>query len=344
MNIFEFTENGVTYQVRGPAGSTQDQAKRIFEQQLNSGSLVTLEPGRPLTAVSQASQGLTAAIAQVSNSDLQAAVKNSTIQTNLSNVAINNPIDAAGFIRQGATNLKVGLLDNSVVQGLMSQTSKTVGQFADQITNTAGLGKFGLNAEQLEKQGFLKPNVARTIARSGGNLVSNLSSPTVWSGKMGVNNVNDLLSNTKMQDTIQQRLMSDAYKSLQSTGIIQNLISNKEVAGVLNTATKFGSKIATDLVKGKLPSSQIPSVAEFAKVSEFSASFGKIAGNLGNPTAAVSGLTGNLSQSVGQLLRSLTAAPLSGLSGQLTGALGGLTGNLGGQLTGALGGLTGNLG
>ena len=332
MNIFEFTDNGVTYLVRGPAESTVEQAREIFNQQLNSGSLVTIEPGRSLTAINQASQGLPAAVAQVNIANLQNTLKNSVIQTDLSNVAIDSGITASNFVKQGATTLKIGSLDNSVVQGLLSQTNKTVGQTLGQLTNQAGLGKFGLNAEQLEKQGFLKPNVAATIARSGGNLVDNLASPTVWSGKLGINNVTDLLSNNKMQNTIQQGLMSSAYKSLQSSGSIQNLISDKQLAGVLNTATKFGTESAVKLIKGQLSGAEIPSIASFAKVSEFSASFGKISANFGNPTALVSGLTGNLS---GQL---------SGALGGLTGNLSSLTGNLGGQLSGALGGLTGNLG
>jgi hypothetical protein len=346
MNTFEFVNNGITYLVRGPANSTVEQARQIFQQQLSSGSLITVEPGRPLNALTQASQGLVSAIAQVDQTDIDAALKNLTVQTDLSNVSLENAIDSVEFIQQGSTNLKIGSLDNSTIQGLISQTSKTVGQGLTQITNQLGVGKFGFNAEQLEKQGFLKPNVSATIARSGGNLVANLSSPTVWTGKSGIGNVGDLLANNKIQNSIQEGLMKSAYQSLQSVGAVQKLASLKDTAAVLNTAAKFGNNQAIALINGKLSGAAAPVVASFAKVSEFSASFGKIAGNLNNPSAVISGLTGNLSKSVNQLSGALTnnlSGQLSGLTSGLTGQLSGLTSGLTGQLSGLAGGLSGQL-
>jgi hypothetical protein len=353
MNTFEFVNNGVTYLVRGPTGSTVDQARQIFQQQLSSGSLVTIESGKPLNSINQASQGLVSAIAQVSQTNIDAASKNLFIQTDLSNVSLENAIDTVEFIQQGATNLKIGSLDNSTVQGLISQTSKTVGQSLTQITNQSGVGKFGFNAEQLEKQGFLKPNVAATISRTGGNLVANLSSPTVWTGKDGIGNVGDLLTNNKIQNSIQEGLMTSAYKSLQSVGAVQQLSSLKDTAAALNTAAKFGNNQAIALINGKLSGAAAPIVAGFAKASEFSATFGKIAGNLNNPSAVISGLTGNLTKLPGTLTTNLTGqlsglaggvtGQLSGLAGGVTGQLSGLAGGLSGQLSGALGGLTGQL-
>jgi len=371
MNIFEFTDNGVVYVVKGPVGSTQAQAQVVFNAQKNTGSLAGLEKGTVLNSIRQASQGLTSAAAQINQAVIEKAVASTTIQTNLSRVPINNGINVGNFIKQGATTADIGGLATSTVQGLLSQTAKDVGQKVNEISNNLGVGKFGLNAQQLEQQGLIKPGMAKLIADNGGNLVGNLSSPAAWTGKSGINNLTNLLENGRMQDTIQQGLMTDGVRALTSIGAIQNLASNKEVAAVINTAAKFGTEAATRLVNGTLGDAA-SGIVNFAKSSEFGASFGAIAGKLNDPQAVISGLTGNLSGSLSGLTSKLTeglptglndlvgglgknlsgltsgltgqlSGLTSGLTGQLSGALGGLTGQLSGQLSGALGGLTGQL-
>ena len=383
MNIFEFTDNGVVYVVKGPVGSTQAQAQVVFNAQKNTGSIAGLEKGTVLNSIRQASQGLTSAAAQINQAVIEKAVASTTIQTNLSRVPINNGINVGNFIKQGATTADIGGLATSTVQGLLSQTAKDVGQKVNEISNNLGVGKFGLNAQQLEQQGLIKPGMAKLIADNGGNLVGNLSSPAAWTGKSGINNLTNLLENGRMQDTIQQGLMTDGVRALTSIGAIQNLASNKEVAAVINTAAKFGTEAATRLVNGTLGDAA-SGIVNFAKSSEFGASFGAIAGKLNDPQAVISGLTGNLSGSLSGLTSKLTeglptglndlvgglgknlsgltsgltgqlsgltsgltgqlSGLTSGLTGQLSGALGGLTGQLSGQLSGALGGLTGGLG
>ena len=375
MNIFEFTDdNGVTYVVKGPTGSTQQQARQIFDTQKNTGSLVGLERGEVLNAVQQASKGLTSAGAQINSDALASTVSSATLKTNLSNVAVTNAINVGNFIKQGATNVNIGSLDASTVQGLLTQTVKQVGQSVNTVSNELGLGKFGLNARQLENQGIIKPGMTDLIAKNGNDLVSNLSSPTAWTGKMGINNITNLLDNGKVQNVIQENLMTSEFRSLTNSGAIQNLVSNKDIAAVINTATKFGTDSAVKLINGTL-SKSVPDIANFAKSSEFGATFGAIAGKLGNPQSVISGITGNINSSLNQLTGNLTSglptglndlvgglgknlsgltsglsgqltnlsAPLtgalSGVTGQLTGALSGVTG----QLTGALSGVTGQL-
>lgn len=51
MSIFKYTlPSGAEYVVRGPSGATQDQADRIFYEQVAAGSLVGYEPGQTLTS------------------------------------------------------------------------------------------------------------------------------------------------------------------------------------------------------------------------------------------------------------------------------------------------------
>ena len=69
MNVFKFiTPTGQSVEVTGPAGSTYDQAKSIFDQQYSTGSLVGLKAGDVLNSLVQAKGGLTTALSQVTSS------------------------------------------------------------------------------------------------------------------------------------------------------------------------------------------------------------------------------------------------------------------------------------
>ncbi len=51
MSVFKYTlPSGAEYVVRGPSGATQDEADRIFYEQVAAGSLVGYEPGQTLTS------------------------------------------------------------------------------------------------------------------------------------------------------------------------------------------------------------------------------------------------------------------------------------------------------
>lgn len=66
MAIFSFNDsNGKSFDIKGPAGLTLEQAKQIFDKQSSSGSLVGLKPGSVLSAATQAQAGLAAAQAQL---------------------------------------------------------------------------------------------------------------------------------------------------------------------------------------------------------------------------------------------------------------------------------------
>jgi hypothetical protein len=344
MNKFEIVFDGVTYVVQGPDGSTADQARAVFDQQLATGSLTVLESGQVLDSTTQASQGLASAVSQIEFANLQKSLQQTTIQTNLSEISVEKPINTANFIKQGATNTSVGQLTTSVVQGLMSQTAKNVNQPSAEISNALGLGKFGLNAQQLESQGFIKPAVAAMVNKTN-DLVSTLSSPTVWTGKMGIQSIEDVLENEKMQNSIQESLMTSAQQQLEKNGTIQNLINEKEVAAVINTAAKYGTNTAVNLIKGQLGGDSAAVISGFAKSSEFSAAFGKIAESPNNVNSVISGLTGNVSKTAEQLNSNLTKNISSGVndlvggvSGKLLGTVSGLSSGLVNKLTGSLGG------
>ena len=66
MSIFKFTgPDGKVFEIQGPSSATFDQAKAIFDKQLASGGLTGIPVGGVVNAVTQASGGLSSALAQI---------------------------------------------------------------------------------------------------------------------------------------------------------------------------------------------------------------------------------------------------------------------------------------
>jgi hypothetical protein len=125
------------------------------------------------------------------------------------------------------------------VTATLAQANKLVGQAANQVSNTLGVGKFGLNATQLETAGLIKPGVAQTFLASGTNtLTSVLKSPTVWTGKDGIKSLTSLLDSVSKQDAVQQTLMTVGKNALDQVGIPTNKLNATALSGTLTNAAK----------------------------------------------------------------------------------------------------------
>jgi hypothetical protein len=125
------------------------------------------------------------------------------------------------------------------VTAAMSSASKLIGQDATALSDNLGLGKFGLNAQQLESAGIIKPGTAATLLNQGQNTLTDvLKSPAVWTGKDGINNLDSLLSSVPKQDEIQQQLMSQGLNSVKQLGIPTDKLSVASLTGLANTAAK----------------------------------------------------------------------------------------------------------
>ena len=327
---------GEEFKISGPAGFTFDQAKAIFDQQNNTGSLLGLDIGKGLSAATQAASGLLAAVPSLSQtlakaglpgginlntitqtlgpnalaaaSQVQssltgqgaalgtniiggdanaalAAVRSAGKTIGLPNVdsvlatgtailgtankvgsvassAINkikstlsspvtNGINVGDMVTQGPVASVPGL-SSGVTQAAMAQVNKLVGQTASQISNTLGVGKFGLGINQLETSGYVK---AGTSTKYGdADLTSVLKSPTVWTGKDGVKGVTDVLSNDNLQNKIQGGLMTTGLAALKTQGIPVDSLNPQAIAGLANNAAKSVTD-TLDILKG---SPQVP--------------------------------------------------------------------------------------
>ena len=148
-------------------------------------------------------------------------------------------INVADFAKQGPALSRLGSMSLPDVTSTLAQASKLVGQSADTISNAAGAGKFGLDASQLERSGLVKPGTAATfLAQGSNNLVGVLKSPTVWTGKDGVKSLDGLLGNERLQNKIQQGLMTSGVADLKSLGIPTDKLTPQALSGLATNAAK----------------------------------------------------------------------------------------------------------
>jgi hypothetical protein len=193
-------------------------------------------------------------------------------------------IDAAAVLKTPVAGVSIGNLDSSKVTALMAQAKTSVGQAADSFSLDKGIGQYGLKPEQLESAGFLKPGVVQQLRGQYdeyGQLVpltpdeveAVLKDPTNWTGKSGVSNLDSMLKNPAVQDTVQIASLETAYKGLQSAGVFSGSEQTQDVAGLLQAANKFGVNQVNNLVKGVADPSIAASLQATIRGAQFSSTF-----------------------------------------------------------------------
>jgi hypothetical protein len=331
-----------TFEVKGPPGMTYEQAKAIFDKQVNTGALVGFKSGDTLSAATQAADGLASAQAQLSQgltgvpglngapglnvgtfasalsaggvdlktgriasvdsafasgglsaaggalgtsinsaaftlggaggalngslSSISAGLSGavgpavssvtgeltrasgqigpvatqaiSTINKSIAGTAVTSPIDVANFAKQTPALTSIAGMSQPEVTAVLAQAKNLVGQGPEVLSNTKGVGEFGLNVSQLEKAGVLKPGIAALAAKAGATISSVLKSPASYTGKDGIKDVSSLLSNVPKQAEIQQTLMAQGLNDLKAVGIPVDKLSAQGVAGVALSAAK----------------------------------------------------------------------------------------------------------
>jgi hypothetical protein len=294
MSKFSFTgPGGEVYEVEGPSGATVEQARAIFDQQINTGGLTGIPVGGLVNAVTQATGGLSAAIAQIGPASFaQAQQLGSAINLpDLRGMPIPDPIGVSDFVGTTVSQQNIGSINPAQIQGLIAQTSTSVGQAASAITNTKGLGKFGLNADQLQLSGLIKPGLAEQINLDPSKFTSILSSPTSWTGKSGATDLTSVLGNERLQTTVQQGLMNVNFDQLKQVGAISGTEAASQLGPLLNNSTKFGLGNATEWLK------TAPSLGSLGSLVSGSGIGGLLAGGAGGAPAALISQMNNFAKS-----------------------------------------------
>jgi len=190
--------NGQLFVLEGPAGSTIEQAEKIYLEQLAAGAFIGLRSGDqlqplestlmqfsqsrldrgtagvpdvPLLAIYNGGDLTGGALGALGGGALGAlgALGGGALGSNqiiisslpvLADVPINNGITVADYVDQTTVTEGIGPLSTSQVQAVMAAIAASVCQPADVATDEIGVGKYGFSVQQLEDAGYVKCGTA----------------------------------------------------------------------------------------------------------------------------------------------------------------------------------------
>jgi hypothetical protein len=234
-------------------------------------------------------------------------VQSAEILTSIQDTQPIGVIDAANYATQPAASLAVGSIEPAAVTGLLAQAAQVSGQSAFDVTE-AGIGKFATNAQQLEASGFLKPGTVQNFLSDPAQLQSVLQSPTVWTGREGVDSLAGFLGDSGLQDRVQQQIMITNLTGLQQAGVVTGQESPAELAPFVQAATKFGVSDTVAWVKGQATPEVASNIGGVARGAQYAVQFvqEKLPPSLGTG-ARIGGFVdttnrGGLDQNVRQIL------------------------------------------
>lgn len=166
---------------------------------------------------------------------------------------VTDGINTADFAKTAAAVMPMAGLGTLDVRATVASVGTATGQDFSQVTNAVGAGKYGFNATQLETAGLIKPGTASKFLSQGSNeLTDVLKSPTVWTGKSGINSLDGLLSSPAAQNLTQQDLMSKGLSVASQFGLPINELTSKEQGGLAAVFSKSSAE-GVDWIKGQLP-------------------------------------------------------------------------------------------
>ena len=312
MSQFKYTlPSGAKFTMNTPAGTTQTQADKIFYTQVAAGSLVGFTAGQSIsstqsTAVKFALSRLDRGTAGVPDTVILAIVNGLPTITgipSLVNTPLQNPITAANIASIKSTSFTpapIGPLSSSQVQGLMAQLANFVDQPANVMTNDKGVGQYGLDCQQLEQAGYVKPGTYQQFIFDPSPLTDVMSAPGIFTGLNGINTAREFLNNPAAQNGAMSSLMTNAYNSLTATGTITLPTASSVSALVGKVYTQSGLQSLSAVSAATGISFSIPNLSSLTAGLP----------NLSSLTSAlpnVSGITTALANSpVGGLLSSAT--------------------------------------
>jgi hypothetical protein len=186
-----------------------------------------------ISGVGSALVGAAAKAGSVATSALQ------TINTALTKTPLGaNPINIANFAKTIPAVGGIGPMTTAQVTGVLAQAKNLVAQSASTISNVKGIGEYGLNIQQLETAGYVKPGISNLLSQGTSSLAAIAKSPASWTGKDGIQGLSGLLASPSTQGLIQQDLMTKGVAGLGAVGIPVANLSAQGLAGMALNAAK----------------------------------------------------------------------------------------------------------
>ena len=189
------------------------------------------------------------------------------VQTNLDIVksfSPNSTIQTSDFaVSDKPTIRAVGSVDMDELRGLMAQTVKDVGQNLGEFSVDKGVGKYGLQLENLELAGYLKPNVAKRFVndKSYSTLNAVLKSTNSWTGKNGADSIGEFLKSSELQAKVQEDLLTNTLSKLKGAGLVRGTESARDLGPLLSAGARHGADNVIAWATNKAPMSEGQSIS-----------------------------------------------------------------------------------
>ena len=259
--------------------TTPVNAAAVLKTGLSTVKIPGLDPGQVSGLLSSAAAEVTKAKSAVTGAVAQATSLTSNISKAVSALG---GAKAAAAVAQGA--------------GAVAAISSLAKAGATAVTAAQGIGKFGLTPDQLELQGLIKPGAiqaflkskpipvptaadiaeAKRLVTEGGaidaaqvainrQLNEVLASPAIWAGKDQINGIAQILSNTKIQDKLQQTVVKAGLDKVKSLGTEVAGATSDQLGALAQNAAKFGADAAAQWAAGAAPAAIAQSMNAVAK-------------------------------------------------------------------------------
>lgn len=302
---------------RAPAHSPWANANQGVDVKVDMGASSNL-PSSPSAGLSQVNTSTEGSTITPTTPSVAATVPNTK--------AVSKTVDAAtasAVISQMALNASTGL-------------TKDVAKLGAGIVSTGGakiasIGQLALTPDQLVTAGILKPGseVAINAAIQSGKTINQSIPSNLFTGKDGINSVQNLVTSVSAQTNAAISLMKKSEAALQSAGLLTGKESGTQAAGLLLSSAVAGTSATIEYAKGVLNSAPTGDItgAASAATADLKAKLSNVT-NLPIPNNPLAGPVKNLIAGGNQA---------AGLADKVMGSLGGV--DVGAALKGAVAGV-----
>jgi hypothetical protein len=148
------------------------------------------------------------------------------------------PIDPSWLDRPDAPNPPggVGNLSQFETKALMAQIAYSESSWNYRAKNSLNyVGRYQTGAAVLSDQGYIKQEFYKQYRNGAVNY------PSAWTGKDGINSLDDYFNNKGVQERVMYELMQSNYKTMVRIGAIKSGDDKQTVAGMLQVAHLLGA-------------------------------------------------------------------------------------------------------
>jgi hypothetical protein len=174
----------------------------------------------------------------------------STVPSTKNNNAIDNNSKAA-IISQAAVNASTGPAKDAVAAGAAVTT--------DNGTKTLAVGPTGLTPKQMENNGTIKPGTADVVAAAiaAGKSIPEALPKNFFTGKDGINSVDNLVNNVTAQLNVVSESIDKAQNELVKGGVLSGTESPTQTGGLILSAITVGVEKTTLFAKSLIKATGI---------------------------------------------------------------------------------------